>query len=97
MKLTHESFSRSYPMLPGRHEVPGSNDMPNLRLLREMDDTDVIPFPSQGTGWQPRPLFERPAKPGKHDAEAALEQVELHLNRLAGLLGNGDDDRPSAA
>jgi hypothetical protein len=74
--------------------------MPNLRLRREMDDTDVIPFPSRGTGWQPRPLWENAQTKrigGKHEAEAALEQVELHLNRLSGLLGDGDDDRPSAA
>ena len=96
MNLTHETFSRSYPMLPGRHEADGSLDMPNLRLRRAMEDLDVIPFPTQGTGWQPRPLFDGSGRM-KHDAELAMQQVELHLNRVIGLLSCDGDDRPTAA
>ena len=68
--------------------------MPNLRLRRDVVEEDIIPFPSQGTGWQPRPLSERGY--GKHEAEEALENVQEQLTRLSGMV-DGDDDRPTAA
>jgi hypothetical protein len=69
--------------------------MPNLRLRRDPVDEDVIPFPTQGTGWQPRPLTERSF--GRHEAEVALERVQEQLTKLSLAVEEGDDDRPTAA
>jgi len=97
MKLTHESFTDFYPMLPGRHvSSGGANSMPNLRLRTvDQEESDSLPFPTHVSRigrWQPKPLHER------HEAEAALEQVQSHLDRLNTFLNNDDDDdRPRAA
>ncbi|HYE63366.1 MAG TPA: hypothetical protein VD997_15345 [Phycisphaerales bacterium] len=70
--------------------------MPNLRLRRDEVDEDVIPFPTPGTGWQPRPLTT-PRPFGRHEAEQALDRVQEQLTKLSLALGSDDDDRPSAA
>lgn len=73
--------------------------MPNLRLRRDPVDEDVIPFPTPGTGWQPRPITARPhaRTDGRHEAEVALERVQQQLSNLSLAFNDGDDDRPSAA
>jgi hypothetical protein len=59
----------------------------------EREERDTIPFPgtvSRIGRWQPRLAGDR------HPAEAALDQANEHLGRLAELLDR-DDDRPRAA
>src|SRR5262245_20119978 len=106
MKLSLQSDSPFLPILERLTSKPmsGGTLMPKLRLHQDVaDETDSIPFPraaSRTPRWQPRPL--RPLADGEHEqhpAEAALEEVTRHLERLNQLLGAGldDDDRPRAA
>jgi hypothetical protein len=84
------------PILLGRTPkgFPGEDLMSHLRYHpADREERDTIPFPrtvSRIGRWQPRLAGEQ------HDAEAALDQVNEHLGRLAEMLDR-DDDRPRAA